>query len=246
MTRSEQEQELKAQHYSNDEAPPNKNTNTNTSDGRFDCNICLDAVSEPVVTQCGHLYCWVCLYQWLSAHPNTNTSTNTTHAAQNNCCPVCKAHTSLDTIVPLYVRGDPQQQQQQQQQQQSATHDCTSNNNSVLRRRRCLPAAPMHDVLQHIPPRPLPNVTATAIGEHMNDSVQLRQRRSRHHHRNRMQHQEGGTTISYAYEEQQRVRADAYDLHLHVAEGGDDETTEFLSRLLLILGSVVVLCLLLF
>lgn len=32
---------------------------------RFTCNICLDTVNEPVVTRCGHLYCWPCLYQWL-------------------------------------------------------------------------------------------------------------------------------------------------------------------------------------
>ena len=31
----------------------------------FDCNICLEALNEPVVTQCGHLYCWPCLYTWI-------------------------------------------------------------------------------------------------------------------------------------------------------------------------------------
>ena len=31
----------------------------------FDCNICLDGVTQPVVTRCGHLYCWPCLYRWL-------------------------------------------------------------------------------------------------------------------------------------------------------------------------------------
>eukprot|EP00592_Proboscia_alata_P005065 CAMPEP_0194375024 /NCGR_PEP_ID=MMETSP0174-20130528/23479_1 /TAXON_ID=216777 /ORGANISM="Proboscia alata, Strain PI-D3" /LENGTH=722 /DNA_ID=CAMNT_0039154947 /DNA_START=111 /DNA_END=2279 /DNA_ORIENTATION=- len=31
----------------------------------FDCNICLESVVEPVVTLCGHLYCWPCLYKWL-------------------------------------------------------------------------------------------------------------------------------------------------------------------------------------
>ena len=35
-------------------------------DNRFVCSICLETVSdEPVVTRCGHLYCWSCLYQWL-------------------------------------------------------------------------------------------------------------------------------------------------------------------------------------
>ena len=41
----------------------NKSSN---KDNRFLCSICLETVSdEPVVTRCGHLYCWTCLYQWL-------------------------------------------------------------------------------------------------------------------------------------------------------------------------------------
>lgn len=29
----------------------------------FECNVCLELASEPVVTLCGHLYCWPCLYR---------------------------------------------------------------------------------------------------------------------------------------------------------------------------------------
>jgi|TARA_B110000977_G_scaffold188631_1_gene257137 E3 ubiquitin-protein ligase RNF5 len=29
----------------------------------FECNICLELASDPVVTQCGHLYCWPCIYK---------------------------------------------------------------------------------------------------------------------------------------------------------------------------------------
>lgn len=56
--------------------------------------ICLaQLASEPVVTLCGHLYCWPCLYRWLQV--------------QNNCrtCPVCKAGVDRDKVIPIYGRG---------------------------------------------------------------------------------------------------------------------------------------------
>ncbi|OQR81416.1 hypothetical protein THRCLA_11752 [Thraustotheca clavata] len=56
----------------------------------FECNICLDRVKEPVVTLCGHLYCWPCLFQWISEH---------------NECPVCKAGVTKENVVPVYGRG---------------------------------------------------------------------------------------------------------------------------------------------
>lgn len=31
--------------------------------GAYDCNICYDTAREPVVTLCGHLFCWPCLYR---------------------------------------------------------------------------------------------------------------------------------------------------------------------------------------
>ena len=47
--------------------------------GDFECNICFDLAQNPVVTLCGHLYCWPCLYQWLQGHSYSHE------------CPVCKA-----------------------------------------------------------------------------------------------------------------------------------------------------------
>jgi hypothetical protein len=29
----------------------------------FECNVCLELAKDPVVTLCGHLYCWPCLYR---------------------------------------------------------------------------------------------------------------------------------------------------------------------------------------
>lgn len=65
-------------------------------DGTFECNVCLEQASDPVVTVCGHLYCWRCIYTWLktSAEPS---------------CPICKADlSSRDRMIPLYGRGQPE------------------------------------------------------------------------------------------------------------------------------------------
>lgn len=59
----------------------------------FDCGVCLDTASEPVVTFCGHLFCWSCLYRWM-------------HASEAAAlCPICKVPVTEDCIIPLYGRG---------------------------------------------------------------------------------------------------------------------------------------------
>lgn len=65
----------------------------------FDCNICLDFAHDPVVTLCGHLYCWSCIYKWF--HYQSASLASDEHPQ----CPVCKAEVSHTTVVPLYGRG---------------------------------------------------------------------------------------------------------------------------------------------
>mmetsp|Transcript_15073 Transcript_15073/g.22675 ORF Transcript_15073/g.22675 Transcript_15073/m.22675 type:complete len:216 (-) Transcript_15073:132-779(-) len=65
--------------------------NPDADDSRFVCNICLDPVRDSIVTVCGHLYCWPCLYRWLNIGHTT--------------CPVCKAGVSRENVIPLYIRG---------------------------------------------------------------------------------------------------------------------------------------------
>jgi len=69
--------------------------------GGFDCNICLDTVHDPVVTLCGHLYCWPCIYKWMHHHKTTPDLPD----KKIVLCPVCKNEVSQKTIVPLYGRG---------------------------------------------------------------------------------------------------------------------------------------------
>lgn len=69
------------------------------SDGCFDCNICFDFARDPVVTLCGHLYCWPCIYKWL--HFQSASLASDEHPQ----CPVCKAEISHTKMIPLYGRG---------------------------------------------------------------------------------------------------------------------------------------------
>ncbi|CAL1396260.1 unnamed protein product [Linum trigynum] len=67
--------------------------NSNGDAGNFECNICFELAQDPIVTLCGHLFCWPCLYKWLHFH------------SQCRECPVCKALVEEEKLVPLYGRG---------------------------------------------------------------------------------------------------------------------------------------------
>ncbi|KAH7512539.1 E3 ubiquitin-protein ligase RMA1H1 [Ziziphus jujuba] len=78
--------------------PSSKKVSENDN-GSFECNICLDSASDPVVTLCGHLYCWPCIYKWLQVQSSSDVEPD-----QKNC-PVCKANISHASLIPLYGRG---------------------------------------------------------------------------------------------------------------------------------------------
>ena len=58
----------------------------------FECNICLESAVEPVVSKCGHLYCWSCIYEWLK------------QPKQTQLCPVCKSGIAIDLLTPIYTK----------------------------------------------------------------------------------------------------------------------------------------------
>lgn len=68
--------------------------------GGMDCNICLDCVQDPVVTFCGHLYCWPCIYKWIHFQSAVSEDSHQVHIQ----CPVCKAKVSKETLIPLHGR----------------------------------------------------------------------------------------------------------------------------------------------
>ncbi|KAI9113148.1 hypothetical protein K1719_015673 [Acacia pycnantha] len=74
-------------------SPSYSSNNSNSDAGNFECNICFDLAQDPIITLCGHLFCWPCLYKWLHFH------------SQSRECPVCKALIEEEKLVPLYGRG---------------------------------------------------------------------------------------------------------------------------------------------
>lgn len=69
--------------------------------GGLDCNICLGCAQDPIVTFCGHLYCWPCIYKWIHFQSMPSENCN----LQQPQCPVCKAELSEESVIPLYGRG---------------------------------------------------------------------------------------------------------------------------------------------
>ncbi|XP_010482782.1 PREDICTED: E3 ubiquitin-protein ligase RMA3-like [Camelina sativa] len=79
---------------------PNLITVPTEESGCFDCNICLETAHDPVVTLCGHLFCWPCIYRWLDVQKSSSPS-----IIQQQNCPVCKSNISIGSLVPIYGRG---------------------------------------------------------------------------------------------------------------------------------------------
>lgn len=64
-------------------------------DSAFMCNVCMEPVKDrdPVLTTCGHLYCWPCLHHWLSLDGKET-------------CPVCSAVVRVDkNVIPVYINA---------------------------------------------------------------------------------------------------------------------------------------------
>ncbi|XP_065872529.1 uncharacterized protein [Euphorbia lathyris] len=66
-------------------------TDTKNKGSFFDCNICLDMARDPILTSCGHLFCWPCFYSWsYIGHSDVKE------------CPVCMEKVTDKSIIPIY------------------------------------------------------------------------------------------------------------------------------------------------
>ncbi|XP_047323076.1 uncharacterized protein LOC124926812 [Impatiens glandulifera] len=61
--------------------------------GFFDCNVCFDLAKEPILTCCGHLFCWACFHQLPYVYSTARE------------CPSCKGEIGENKIVPIYGNG---------------------------------------------------------------------------------------------------------------------------------------------
>ncbi|CAL1406585.1 unnamed protein product [Linum trigynum] len=87
---------------SEEEEEEEEGSNSNSG---FDCNICLDSVQDPVVTLCGHLYCWPCIYRWLNCRGGDDVDEEEYDKPSHRQCPVCKFDITESALVPLFGRG---------------------------------------------------------------------------------------------------------------------------------------------
>ncbi|MCO5574098.1 hypothetical protein L7F22_027875 [Adiantum nelumboides] len=55
----------------------------------LECSICIGEAQSPVLTVCGHPFCWKCVYPWVY---------------KKGACPVCKGALSLPLdFTPIYI-----------------------------------------------------------------------------------------------------------------------------------------------
>lgn len=81
-TNSNSNQKQQFNSFSNSASSSNKKTAI-----AYECSICLEVAKEPVVTKCGHLFCWPCIYSWNE---------------QRKTCPNCNNPINNTDFVPIY------------------------------------------------------------------------------------------------------------------------------------------------
>eukprot|EP00835_Amoeboradix_gromovi_P001298 NODE_56_length_25944_cov_0.235287.p12 type:complete len:180 gc:universal NODE_56_length_25944_cov_0.235287:468-1007(+) len=59
----------------------------------FQCSICFELAYSPVVTKCGHLYCFKCIKSWFDINYKLT-------------CPVCKVNSGFNQLIPIYTNFD--------------------------------------------------------------------------------------------------------------------------------------------
>ncbi|KAL9690524.1 hypothetical protein QQ045_010926 [Rhodiola kirilowii] len=72
---------------SEEELTDSQSSSSSSRSQIVNCNICWKKADTPLVTGCGHLYCWGCLLKWVRKVSN---------------CPMCRTRLTPDYVVPIY------------------------------------------------------------------------------------------------------------------------------------------------
>ncbi|KAH0790132.1 putative E3 ubiquitin-protein ligase RNF5 [Histomonas meleagridis] len=68
----------------------NEQEDTMAEEDKWKCPICLETLQQPVVTHCGHVFCYPCISEWLR---------------RSNSCPVCHGQIDASHLIPIYGQG---------------------------------------------------------------------------------------------------------------------------------------------
>jgi hypothetical protein len=127
----------------------------------FDCNICFHMATDPIVTTCGHLFCWPCIYQWQQQQKQQQSTTDPVSSSTAVTCPVCsRSIEGQYEIVPIYGRGKATTsfllEEEEETASSSESHDNVATKSSLLTRRKRSSScgASSSELMKKIPPRP--------------------------------------------------------------------------------------------
>jgi hypothetical protein len=66
---------------------PRKPMSEDDSPPHWRCLLCGKPFQSPVISRCGHMFCWSCI---------------STHLESNSSCPICSEHVEKSNLIPIY------------------------------------------------------------------------------------------------------------------------------------------------